>query len=246
MIPFFRKIRQHLLSDRRLGKYLLYAAGEILLVVIGILIALQVDNRNEEKKDRRKELAYLERFQKDLALNLNEMDRLILTSDSIYAQIDSLLSASFGEIPPLSNADFNRHAQAAIDYLIFQAADATIEDLLGSGQLEIIEDPGIREGIATWESGLLAIGYLERDHKKAFNDLLEYYRGHSEIYRIMRGGLIFSEESQNQLLADPVYLNTLTYHAIPLQMLNAEYREKRKEFRKLSERVAQEVRRLQQ
>ena len=39
MLPFFRKIRQRLLSDRRLGKYLLYAAGEILLVMVGILIS---------------------------------------------------------------------------------------------------------------------------------------------------------------------------------------------------------------
>jgi hypothetical protein len=213
-------------------------------VVIGILIALQVDNLNEDKKDRRKELAYLQRFQSDLAINLKEMDRLILTSDSIQVHIDSLLSVSFGEIPMLSNEAFNRLAQKATDYLIFQAAEATIEDLIGAGELEIIEDPVIREGIATWESQLLTIRYLERDHKKAFNDLLEYYRGHSEIYKILRGGLIFNEEMQGQLLADPVYLNTLTYHAIPLQLLNAEYRKKKVAFRELLERVDTEVERL--
>jgi hypothetical protein len=213
-------------------------------VVIGILIALQVDNFNEDKKNRRKELAYLQRFQSDLAINLKEMDRLILTSDSIQGHIDSLLSVSFGEIPMLSNEAFNRLAQKATDYLIFQAAEATIEDLIGAGELEIIEDPVIREGIATWESQLLTIRYLERDHKKAFNDLLEYYRGHSEIYKILRGGLIFNEEMQGQLLADPVYLNTLTYHAIPLQLLNAEYSKKKVAFRELLERVALEVERL--
>lgn len=244
MIPVFRKIRRRLLSDRRLGRYFLYAVGEILLVVIGILIALQVDNLNEDKKDRRKELAYLQRFQNDLALNLKEMDRLILTSDSIQVRIDSLLSVRFGEIPPLSNAAFNRLAQKATDYLIFQAAEATIEDLIGSGELDIIEDPVIREGIATWESQLLGIRYLEADHKKSFNDLLEYYRSHSEIYKIMRGRLIFSEEMQEQLLADPVYLNTLTYHAIPLQLLNEEYRRKKAVFREFLDRVDTEVERL--
>lgn len=51
MIKFFRKIRQKLLSENKFSKYLLYAIGEIILVVIGILIALQINNRNEEQKE---------------------------------------------------------------------------------------------------------------------------------------------------------------------------------------------------
>ena len=50
MIKFFRKIRQRLLTENKFSKYLLYAIGEIILVVIGILIALQVNNYNEAKK----------------------------------------------------------------------------------------------------------------------------------------------------------------------------------------------------
>ena len=46
MIKFFRKIRKKMLTDNKLSKYLIYAIGEIILVVIGILIALQVNNRN--------------------------------------------------------------------------------------------------------------------------------------------------------------------------------------------------------
>ncbi len=53
MIKFFRKIRQKLLKENKFSKYLLYAIGEILLVVIGILIALQINNWNENKKSDR-------------------------------------------------------------------------------------------------------------------------------------------------------------------------------------------------
>ena len=52
MIKFFRKIRQNLLSEGKTGKYLKYAFGEIVLVVIGILIALQINNWNEQRKER--------------------------------------------------------------------------------------------------------------------------------------------------------------------------------------------------
>ena len=50
MIKFFRKIRQNLLTENKFSKYLLYAIGEIVLVVIGILIALNLNNRNEQRK----------------------------------------------------------------------------------------------------------------------------------------------------------------------------------------------------
>ena len=50
MIKFFRTIRQNLLSENKLSKYLIYAIGEIILVVIGILIALQINNWNENQE----------------------------------------------------------------------------------------------------------------------------------------------------------------------------------------------------
>ena len=50
MIKFFRKIRQKLISENKFSKYLIYAIGEIVLVVIGILIALQINNWNEQRK----------------------------------------------------------------------------------------------------------------------------------------------------------------------------------------------------
>tara|TARA_R110000744_G_scaffold97420_1_gene188243 strand:+ start:1859 stop:2056 length:198 start_codon:yes stop_codon:yes gene_type:complete len=59
MIKFFRKIRQKMLTENKFSKYLLYAIGEIVLVVIGILIALQVNNLNEVEKVKDKEVIYL-------------------------------------------------------------------------------------------------------------------------------------------------------------------------------------------
>lgn len=58
MIKFFRIIRQQLLSQNRFSKYLLYAIGEILLVMVGILLALQVNNWNEDKKLKVKKESY--------------------------------------------------------------------------------------------------------------------------------------------------------------------------------------------
>ena len=59
MIKFFRRIRQRLLSENKISKYLLYAIGEIVLVVIGILIALAINNSNQRRVIEEKEQVYL-------------------------------------------------------------------------------------------------------------------------------------------------------------------------------------------
>ena len=70
MLTFFRRIRKGLLSPGQARSYLFYAIGEIALVVIGILIALQINNWKEWRKDRLLEIKYLENIKKELSFNI--------------------------------------------------------------------------------------------------------------------------------------------------------------------------------
>jgi len=71
MIKFFRKIRQNLLSEGKTGKYLKYAIGEIILVVIGILIAVSINNWNEARKDKITEQKVLKTLRSDFKSNIS-------------------------------------------------------------------------------------------------------------------------------------------------------------------------------
>lgn len=76
MIKFFRRIRQNLLSEGKTGKYFKYAIGEVVLVVIGILIALQVNNWNEQRKQKQNYLNIIRIIKNDLmidTLNINQV-----------------------------------------------------------------------------------------------------------------------------------------------------------------------------
>tara|TARA_R110001606_G_C15203220_1_gene631954 strand:+ start:103 stop:837 length:735 start_codon:yes stop_codon:yes gene_type:complete len=88
MIKFFRKIRQNLLSEGKTGKYFKYAIGEIVLVVIGILIALQINNWNEREKARTFELKMLTEVKEALISDLKHSDRMIkrvnITKNACY------------------------------------------------------------------------------------------------------------------------------------------------------------------
>ena len=87
MIKFFRKIRQRLLTENEFSKYLLYAFGEIILVMIGILLALQVTNWNQDRKAQEVELNYMRQLSRDIE------------ADSIF--FDSRLNGIEGQIKVL-------------------------------------------------------------------------------------------------------------------------------------------------
>ncbi|MEN2281317.1 DUF6090 family protein [Algoriphagus sp. SE2] len=101
MIKFFRKIRQQLLTENKVSKYLIYAIGEIVLVVIGILIALQINNWNEYQKERKTESKVLKEVAENLEANILRLQSLIergnidnQASDVITSVIDNNLSYS--------------------------------------------------------------------------------------------------------------------------------------------------------
>jgi len=75
MIKFFRKILYNLMSENKTSKYFKYAVGEIILVVIGILIALQINNWNESKKERAQEQELLTQLHSEFTSNLEQLDQ---------------------------------------------------------------------------------------------------------------------------------------------------------------------------
>ncbi len=76
MIKFFRRIRQRLVSENKFSKYLFYALGEIILVVIGILIALGINNWNENRKTEERITQFLIGLKSDLKNDLSEIEKV--------------------------------------------------------------------------------------------------------------------------------------------------------------------------
>jgi len=77
MIKFFRKIRHKFLSEGKTGTYFKYAIGEIVLVVIGILIALQINNWNENRKIEQSGKEYIKEIYKDLKIEISNIDEIL-------------------------------------------------------------------------------------------------------------------------------------------------------------------------
>ena len=146
MIKFFRKIRQKLLTENKFSKYLLYAIGEIILVVIGILIALQINNNNELKKQRAKEVQFLKNLKSDLIFEESELERYIDIRESIVNSAQIALEHFNGK--PIENIQmFNFHTFNVGIWQEFQRNNNTFLELLNSGNLTIISNDSIKNGL---------------------------------------------------------------------------------------------------
>lgn len=99
MIKFFRHIRKNLIDDGKTARYLKYAIGEIVLVVIGILIALSINNWNEKRKERLTERILLVSLKEDLLRNKQLIDSNISGLNFILRRIDILLNAYSENLP---------------------------------------------------------------------------------------------------------------------------------------------------
>lgn len=162
MIKFFRKIRQQLLSENKVNKYLLYAIGEIILVVIGILIALQINNLNEAKKTRAQEVAYLKNIKNDLEVTNAEIDQYV-TSRAQRASAASSVVEHYNGKPVTDWNEFNKHTIDVYTWQRFYQTDNTFQELMNSGNFAIISNDSIKNELLTVDKLYKKLKYTE-DH----------------------------------------------------------------------------------
>jgi len=144
MTGFYRKLRQNLLSDNKLSKYLLYAIGEIVLVVIGILIALQVSNWNNARQLRQVEIKYL----KELAINLQsdtEDIRFNIAFNEVRLRACQMVLQSLQEHETYSDSLDNYYGNLL--YTTRSVVNMSAYETLKSRGLEIISNDSLRQVI---------------------------------------------------------------------------------------------------
>jgi len=148
MIRFFRKIRQQLLTENKFSKYLLYAIGEILLVVVGIYIALQINNWNENRILTRKEITNLKEIEKNLKSDLE--NQLIPGSEYYQRSVDSydILLSNFYNSPQSIPEDSIRRLYFRMVLPWKLAFNTVAFDNLNSIGIDLISNDSIRENIS--------------------------------------------------------------------------------------------------
>jgi hypothetical protein len=154
MIKFFRKIRQNLLSEGKTGKYLKYAIGEIILVMIGILLALQVSNWNQQRIATQKEQLLLEALHDEFVDNKAQFEKVIARHKSAMASTQYVI-AQFPIDPKTINfKTFREKMNNWGHWISFNPSQGVIRSLVNTSSFELISNTELRRLLVSWEDVL--------------------------------------------------------------------------------------------
>lgn len=200
MLRFFRNIRQKLLENGNIRKYFWYALGEILLVVIGILIALQINNWNETRKERKIERSYIKLLTNDLKADSNRLEELILFSDNSVASKQIILDYLNRETPKPDSlgSHFLRASFSGIQS--FVPNKSAFEEVRNAGGLSLIKDENVRNSVLT-----LYNAYDEMEHNTSQYYLQNRWETRSLVYEKANGDLFLDHDNVDEEILEDLF-----------------------------------------
>ena len=184
MLTFIRKAKSSLLTEGRFVKYILYGAGEIFLVAIGILLAFSVDNWNEDRKNRFQEVEYLLSLQDEFSHNLTTLNSAITLNEMHEKESFALIQYTGPDSNELTEQEFlSMFSSVIMAEMKYRPRDGVISEILNSGKLEIF-DQKIRTKISSWEGEMARVRFQEDvEHARYREQLLNLYAEHGNLRR---------------------------------------------------------------
>ena len=217
MLTFLRKIRKSSLESGSTRNYLLYAVGEILLVMIGILLALQVNNWNDRQKQKQLEAKLI----KELSIEMKQNHDLLQQSLDYHTRYDSISNAILYSWPKLAVADKINDIHETRWFWTTDLLSGTLNSIVSEYGLTIISDDSLKQFIASWD-----------DKKNDFyeNEELDAHLVHNQMYPLMSGHISLKrvdsfvhaeKKAQDELLKDGELMKQIEslYNSQPFENL---------------------------
>ena len=154
MIKFFRKIRQVLLAENKFSKYLLYAIGEIVLVVIGILIALQINTWNQNRIADNEERIILKNIHTEFLQNRETLKSTITEINISFNTGKTLFNLIGKERAEIERYNLDSLIFNTLEYAAFRPSENTISDLLQSGRLQLLKNTNLKDLLYLWSRNI--------------------------------------------------------------------------------------------
>ncbi len=173
-MKFFRKIRQNLLSEGKTGKYLKYAIGEIVLVVLGILIALQINNWNQNKQLKKEELKTLESLNESIKINIAEFDHIL---NAQILRNKSLQEVIFIEVSNQQLVYLDSLITTNVRNHTFDPSTGIYNSMINSGKIGLISNDSLKNRISKLYDSV-------KDYQEVEDEITEYTKEHLEKYFI--------------------------------------------------------------
>ncbi|MBF30258.1 MAG: hypothetical protein CL529_03640 [Aequorivita sp.] len=164
MLRFFRRIRQNLLAEKKFTKYLFYALGEIILVVIGILIALAINNANQKRLTEKNEVTYLMGLKEEFQTSKLKLKELIAVNQDNYNGAKQILAYTGDPSAAPSEEEFSKVLYSTFSTdIAFNPNNSLLQEIINSGNLKNLSNPELRIQLTNWISTIEDIRRQEEE-----------------------------------------------------------------------------------
>ena len=198
MIKFFRKIRYNLMETGKTGKYLKYAIGEIILVMIGILLALQVNNWNIDRINSNKEATILANIHEEFKVNKIQLERVVKTHQDAHSNTAKIINIfPLTSIPQPGVLDSLSHYMwNSFGGYTFNPSQTSINALINTSSFDIISNDELSNLLISWND-------LVKDYQEEEKFAKDFAVNQYEVFfsKHFTWNLNFNKDSRNDLNA---------------------------------------------
>jgi hypothetical protein len=162
MITFLRRIRRNLLAENKFTRYFIYASGEVILIVVGILIALAINNWNQREAAKKREQFYLEGLREEFLLSKAKLQELMKVNRLSYEEGRKLADVISSDSITLSEEELSAIIFHAFSYEInYNPNNSLLMEIISSGGLKDLADAELRLYLTSWESAIRQVHQQE-------------------------------------------------------------------------------------
>lgn len=184
MLKFFRKIRQDLIAEGKTTKYLKYAIGEIILVVIGILIALQINNWNEGRKESNKERLLLSNLKVEFEDNLNNLDSIAGEVDEVIIALEKVFNHFGTGKPEISESSMDSLISKALISPNWRPSVYLLQNLSNSGSISDLKNDKLKLLLYNWSRLRNQMLEIDVRTEKTGEEIISYLKNNGSLRNI--------------------------------------------------------------
>lgn len=195
MLKLFRKVRQNLLSENKFTKYLVYAVGEIILVVIGILIALAINNGNQNRINENNEQTYLRGLEEEFQTSKLKLTELLAVNQRNFRGAKNILELMTQKDNPPSEAAFSELLYNTFSSdIAFNPNNSLLFEMINSGNLKNLSNTELRKQLTNWISTMEDISRQEEELGMQREKVLDMFRtNENSLKTIFKQAGVFDE-----------------------------------------------------
>lgn len=197
MIKFFRNIRKQLAAQNKTAAYLRYAIGEIILVVIGILIALQINNWNENRLEKRSENKILGNLHSEFAENLKNLENINVQLQETINSMEKIFEVFRMETHPYTPYQIDSLLSESLNSPTWKPSDFVLNELKNSGGLSKLGNEDLKRLLFEWSRSFAELQEIQTQTENTNIELIHYIKQHGSLRNIDHLGKYFSYPRSN-------------------------------------------------